>query len=219
MACGYEIGPALLGPVIGYILSLYGWRTSMLTIGMLSTLSYLCCFVFIPPTRPSSEEIDSQVDETRTYNDPKSETALLLSPQEKNNMQRGILDNKSINCQNQTHLWKTPLFLALCLSQMFFNMFYQALYVYTPLKADTLTIPSSQTAWLLPILGVSAIVIRFTLSKVLDNHPGALLYSAVLCLCSAGILSWFTPLMTSFSTLAVYCLVAGGCAGSYYIIL
>ena len=227
MACGYEIGPALFGPMMGYILSIYGWRASMLAMGLISTMCYLCCLVFQPPTHSSYEEIVSQVgeekvpevEETEKYKEvTPGDNMRVLSPQMKNTLLTGTLDKASTNYKKQTHLWKTPLFLALCLSQVFFNMFYQAVYVYTPLKANTLDIPSDKSAWLLPMLGISAIILRLALAKVLENHPRTLIYSAVLCQCCAGLVSLITPVMTSFSALAVYSIVSGGCLGTDYII-
>ena len=229
MACGYEIGPALFGPVIAYILNRYGWRVSVLFLAGICVSMYCSCFFFkLPPSMAKcvAKQYDNNSEKTKSHkqcNDMEQSKSTTYETfdttnkscddtpySEKDKEGRHKRTNSTIS---NYQLWTRPLFILVLFSYVLFIIHYQAVFIYITRKSKSVGISDQKGAWLLTTIGFSSFILRIAAVTIISMELTTLLYTGGIAGCLASISCLLIPAMETFPLLIVCSVIWGICLG------
>ena len=225
-ACGYEIGPAVFGPLIGLVANTYGWRVSMLGLAGICVISYISCFILKPPIPPDDSSVKPLVDENGSHNkgsysvnecitDGEEKTYSTIDCNDQLNASEGITEMSDANETETNNVLKHPVFLLLCVSYVFFVLHYLIGYMYITLKSTNEGLSANKCVWLFTTIALSSVLLRLTLTMIIKDF-NVFMYSAGVAGVIASAASLVMPLLTTYPLLLVYSVIWGGCQGTVY---
>nr|AKN21511.1 slc16a-16 [Schmidtea mediterranea] len=187
--CGSGLGTFIFGPLIQFLIELYGWRGAMLIAGGILFNLIPCGLLF-------------QKLPTHTLNEASN-----LNKKKENSIKNTI--------KLVLKLFSNPIFILYGLSNFFSCVGFNAPFIYVKDRAITAGIPAIKASFLLSSMGIGnffgRIAFGFIATRELFN--GFHLYNASLIICGATLIcSWG---VTSYASMIVYTLIFGVMAGSY----
>ena len=223
-ACGYEIGPAIFGPLIGLVANTYGWRVSMLGLAGICVISYISCFILKPPIPPddfsgklmtkdnlTNDKDDFSVNTLMTDGEVKTYSSFICNDEV--NESEGITETPKVKQNETRNVLKDPVFHLLCVSYVFFTLHYLIGYMYITLKSTSEGLSANKSVWLFTTIALSSVILRLTLTIIIKDS-NVFMYSAGIAGVIASVVSLFMPLLTTYPLLLVYCVIWGGCQGT-----
>ena len=227
LACGYEIGPAIFGPLIGLVSNAYGWRASMLVLSGICSIAYITCFILKPPpsgvnshTRLIEEGNGCHNKSKHSYSvnsriTDSQEGANSLSYDAHLNKNKEISQTLDTNETTENNVWKDPIFWLLCVSIVCFMIHYLTGYMQITLKANDEGVSAHKGVWLFTTIALSAVIVRLSLTKIIKDF-NVLIYSAGLAGIIASVASICMPLLATYLLLLIYGSIWGGCQGNVH---
>ena len=229
MYLGYELGIALLSPLIGLLLTSIGWRLTLISFGAaLFVMFAMCIALFADPDTfgeyqhientghcidKHADDNNAPTDVVTTHYDVSHQTEK-TSLNSKNshpndNTINLIVNDKRLSSGRKYPWWFSLTFVLLLVGYTGFTVAYTTPFIYIPIKAEQYGLSMLQQSLLLGIIGIASVVVRMVALLTGDSHFKVTLWLCAFCQFVSGFVSLWMPYYTDFGSLAAYSVALG----------